>query len=83
MGDPFNRVSMKQILAPIAGRDEPRINVRTYLLIREGTNPALQCHTLLELSEMGLSQFYLKLRLTHQDNLNQLFLIGFQIREKS
>ncbi len=74
---------MKQILALIAGSHEPRINVRTYFVIHKRVEAALHSDALLKLSEMGLSQFCVKLRLTHQYNLDQFLLIGFQIREQS
>jgi hypothetical protein len=43
----------------------------------------LKGHPLLKLPEPGLIEFCLKLRLAHQHNLEQLFLIGLKIGEKS
>ena len=82
-GDLLKGIRMKQILTLIAGSAKSKINIRTHLLILKGNKPALKGHPLLKLPKSRLIESCLKLRLAHQHNLDQLFLIGLQIGEKS
>ena len=74
---------MEQTLTLITGNPKPKVNIRTYLLVLQGIQPALNGDPLLKLSKCRLIEFSLELGLAHQNNLEELFLIGLQIREKS
>ena len=82
-GDLPKGIRMKQILTLIPSSPKPKINIGTHLLVLERNKPALKGHPLLKLPETRSIESCLKLRLTHQHNLDQLFLIGLQIGEKS
>ena len=52
-------------------------------MLCERQKPAAKGHALLKLAELGLIEFAFQLWLAHQDDLDELFLIGFQIGEQS
>src|SRR4030095_2640110 len=82
-GDQPKGIRMKQILTLIPSSPKPKINIGTHLLILERNKPALKGHPLFKLPETRSIESCLKLRLTHQYNLDQLFLISLQIGKKS
>src|SRR5262245_5584114 len=82
-GDLSKRIRMKKILTFIPSNAKSKINIGTHLLVLERNKPALKGNPLFKLPETRSTKSCLKLRLTHQYNLDQLFLIGLQIGEKS